>query len=286
MIRLRHIRHPIRSARSLYRQTQLRTSRWAVERRYRKIPREHREVCWCGGSLEAFEWHTSYGVCAKCACYVNRRPPTREGLDQLYSFDFYWHSLVRQHGQPVIEERAQNDRTDGRVDYWLGLIKSYGPSSGRVVEVGCAHGVLLAELSARGYDCVGLEPDPRTAQWTRQRTGLDVRAGFFPDESLPTCDLFLALDVIEHSPDPLGFLRAAGNLLNRGGIAIIQTPIDRYEFKPPFGERFADAFKEMEHLFLFTNGAMQKLGDRAGLQVKSMSERLWLHHEICVFVKS
>jgi len=153
------------------------------------------------------------------------------------------------------------------------------------VEVGCAHGVLLARLGAQGYHCVGVEPDVRTAEWTRRHTGLDVRAGFFPGVELPNCDLFLALDVIEHSPEPAGFMKAAAQLLTSGGVAIIQTPVDRYNYQPPFGERFEAAFDDLEHLYLFTDKAVRELARRSELEIVTLSERLWLHHEVCVFRK-
>ena len=156
-----------------------------AERLFRDIRRDERDRCWCGGELLPFKWHHSYGVCAKCGCYVNRHPPLSEELKRLYSFDLYWHTRQKLKGHPAIEHRPINDRSDGRVGYWLGLIQRYGPSAGQVVEVGCGHGVLLAELKARGYECVGIEPDELTAEWTKQNMGLDVRPGFFPGVELP-----------------------------------------------------------------------------------------------------
>jgi hypothetical protein len=69
------------------------------------------------------------------------------------------------------------------------------------------------------------------------------------------------------------------------GIAIIQTPIERYGYKPPFGEKFGDAFDDVEHLFLFSDKAIRMLAAKADLEVVSASERLALHHETCVLRK-
>ncbi|MHB0870860.1 MAG: class I SAM-dependent methyltransferase [Chloroflexota bacterium] len=188
-------------------------------------------------------------------------------------------------GYPPIELRTQNDLADGRVGYWLNLVDRFGPRRGRVIEVGCAHGALLAKLRSHGYECIGVEPDPETAEWVRNDKGLDIRAGLFPDVELPNCDLFLAFDVWEHGPDPLAFLQGASKLLNAGGIAIIQTPIDRYRTEPPFGDKFRPAFEDTEHLFLFTDTAVERLAERSGLVVVDATERLWLHHEVCVLAK-
>jgi len=203
----------------------------------------------------------------------------------LYSFDLYWHARQQLKGHPTIENRYKNDLGDGRVAFWLQLISQFGPSKGCVIEVGCAHGVLLAELNARGYECIGVEPDKKTAEWTRASVGVEVVHGFFPEVELPQCDLFLAFDVLEHSPNPEAFLKGASRLLRPKGIAIIQTPIERYGFEPPFGDRFNAAFDDIEHLFLFTDHTMGELARRAGLRILSSTERLWLHHEICILTK-
>jgi len=174
MIRLRHILHPIASAKSLYHRVSSFVYKRLAERQFRHIRRGQRDQCWCGGELLPFKWHRSYGVCAKCGCYVNCRPPLPEDLKLLYSFDLYWHDRQRLKGHPNIEARSMYDRSDGRVGYWLGLIEQYGPSYGTVIEVGCAHGVLIAELKVRGYECIGVEPDMRTAEWVKKNIDLNV----------------------------------------------------------------------------------------------------------------
>lgn len=283
MVRLQHFLHPIDSSRALCRVASKMVFASLVERRLRRIPRGQRERCWCGGELLSFKWHSSYGVCAQCGCYVNRRPPI--DLQSFYSSELYWNLIQKSYGYPPIGSRGEQYRKDGRLSCWLQTVERYGPTSGRVIEVGCAPGVLLAELKARGYECMGVEPDQKTASWIRENVGIDVQAGLFPGIQLPSCDLFLAFDVIEHSPSPDQFMLEIARLLNPGGVAIIQTPIERYGYEPPFGEAFQSAFKEFEHLFLFTNRAIEELAQRSGLVIASLDERLWLHHEICVFRK-
>ncbi len=283
--RLRHLRHPVAAVHSLIDRLRLIARRRAVEHQFRGLKRDVRSQCWCGGSLLPFRWHRGYGVCERCGTYVNRKPPMREELRRIYSFESYWHTRQHLKGYPDISGRTANDLVDGRLDYWLTLISRYSRPPGTAVEIGCAHGILLGRLHDLGYHCVGVEPDPETAEWTRNATGLDVRSGLFPDVVMPSCKLFLAFDVLEHSPDPVGFLSEASRILDRGGTAVIQTPIDRYDFQPPFGERFKPAFDDVEHLFLFTDRAMEELAARSHLKIVNRKERLWLHHEICIFSK-
>ena len=288
MIRPRHILHPICSAKSLYRRASICVYRRLAERRFRNIRRGQRDRCWCGGQLLPFKWHPSYGVCAECGCYVNTRPPLRDEFKKIYSKECYWGIVSRLRGWPTLQHRGALYRADGRLDHWLGLIERYGPPQGSVIEIGCAPGVLLAELQRRGYRCIGVEAETKVAQWMRSNVNLDVRVAIFPDPelSLPNCDLFLAFDVLEHVPCPEEFMRQAACLLNPGGIAVIQTPIDRYDYQPPLGKDVPVVFDDTEHLFILVDRAMQELGARTGLQVVSLNEKPWhIGHELCVYKK-
>ncbi len=268
MVRLRldHFLHPRRSLQSLRYRIVFSLSRWWAEHKI-GLRRGRNDHCWCGGALRNFEWHRSYGVCVDCGCYVNRRPPLPTEIAKVYSFSHYWHDRQRMLGFPTIENRASQDSLDGRLERWLAVVETYCPTKGRVTEIGCAHGALLAELSRRGYTCIGVEVDAQSAEWTRDATGLDIRAGIFPGIALPQCDLFMAFDVIEHSNQPEQFLSEGMRLLAPGGIAIIQTPTDRHESAPPFSDRLTTLFDDVEHLYIFTCESMRKLAQVAGLKV-------------------
>lgn len=284
MIRLSHVLHPILSAKTLHDRLSRFVYKCYGNRQFLSIARSERDRCWCGGELLAFNWHPSYGVCAECGCYVNQRPPLTGELNRLYSFDLYWRTRQQVKGHPTIEQRSVNDRSDGRVEYWLGLIERYTRPAGLVVEVGCAHGVLLVELMTRGYECIGVEPDRRTTDWVRENMGVDVRPGFFPYVELPKCDLFLAFDVIEHSPVPEAFMKGAAQLLNSGGVVIIQTPIHSPDHQPPFRYMLDKVFDDLEHMYIFSTESIRRLGETAALEV--IAEDSWrLAHEIVVFRK-
>ena len=206
-------------------------------------------------------------MCARCGCYVNRRPTLPEELNRLYSFNRYWHTRQRLKGHPVIEQRKGHDLGDGRVDRWLSVIEQHAPPEGQAIEVGCAHGVLLAELKRRGYDCIGVEVDEQTVAWAQEDVNVEMRVGLFPMVELPRCDLFLSFDVIEHSLCPEEFLRGAARLLTPEGVAIIQTPIDRHQSEPPFADVFHSIFDDLEHNFIFSRKSIHKLAETAELEI-------------------
>jgi len=214
---------------------------------------------------------------------VNKKPVI--DLNMLYDSHFYWHITQKYYGYPSIETRAELYRKDGRLSYWLQLIERYCPPQGTVIEVGCAPGVLLADLKSRGYKCFGVEPDRKTAEWIQDKMQVDVLSGIFPDVSLPNCDIFLAFDVLEHSMFPDLFMEKASQLLNDKGIAIIQAPVERYGYEPPLGERFKQIFNDVEHLFIFTQKSMKMLATKSCLEIINEADRLWLSHEVTIFKK-
>ena len=56
----------------------------------------------------------------------------------------------------------------------LDLIGAHVPA-GRLLDVGCGHGLLLDEARKRGYETVGLELSREAARYARETLGLDVR---------------------------------------------------------------------------------------------------------------
>lgn len=268
---VRHVLHPIRSMRSA-----VRRGRQAIAAlRTLSIRRETRNACWCGGALgpigKPARYRANYRVCQTCGCYVNVRPPKPSELSRLYAFDLYWHGVQTLMGFPTIEQRTEHDLADGRVRYWIDVVGRFAPPAGHAIEVGCAHGVLLAALKEQGYRCTGVEPDSRTAKWTTEHTGVPVKVGFFPGPELDPCDVFLAFDVIEHTPEPLAFLRGARDLLRPGGVVVIQTPIERHNLANPFSDR-PDFFDDLQHLYLFSEASFMRLARDARLSVIGMED--------------
>ena len=231
----------------------------------------------------------SYWVCQDCGTYVLLNPFDPAHLRKLYSLDTFWRAKPRSRAIPDIEKRGQLYRNDGRLAFWLSIIEQWKPTGNRVVEIGCAPGILLQELSNQGYDCTGVELSRDVANWVHKHTGLQVITGRFPDIDLPTCDLFLALDVLEHCYEPVAFMNRVYEVLACGGVAIIQSPIVRpeegYDTTKPFGNDFKRMFDEKEHVFIHSSTSIRRLAKLAGLGILSDQLKWRTGHEIVVFKK-
>lgn len=241
--------------------------------------------CWCGGGLQSVFFHPDYCRCKECGTYISNYHHNAESYKEFYGFQNYWIDWQKKKGCPIIYHRIENDIQDGRVDYWINMIKKYAPQKGLAIEVGCAHGILLKRLEEQNWKTLGVEVSEEVAKWTQKTLGIEVMSGIFPNISLPQCDLFLAMDVIEHSTDPMAFVRKIYDVLNHNGIAIIQAPLDQEVDYPPFQPRVDAVFDHMEHLHLFTRNSIARLFSQQSFQVMANYESWRLGHEIIVVKK-
>jgi SAM-dependent methyltransferase len=151
--------------------------------------------------------------CRDCGTVHQPALPEGEELHELYremSDDSY-----------LLEEEGRR-RTARRL---LDLLGAHSPR-GRLLEVGCGHGLLLDEARLRGYDVEGLELSVQAARYARETLGLPVRETTLEDAELERgrYDGVLAVDLLEHLDDPVAALELMCTLLAPGGALLIVTP--------------------------------------------------------------
>ncbi len=244
---------------------------------------ETAERCWCGGRSDTPSPNSSeYRVCPRCGAHFAKRRLKPDCIGKFYSYEGYWQQRQQSKLHPTLWERQRLLEADGRVQCWIDHIERHtGEVRGTAVEVGCAEGTLLLHLRTLGWQTVGLEPDAETAAGVNARTGLDVRAGVFPDVAAPTCDLFVACDVLEHVPDPLRFLQAAREALRPGGILFLQLPLIERE-NPDFGHMTDKVFDSQEHVFIYSRSALATLLETAEFEVLENGSAWRRAHEIVI----
>ena len=95
---------------------------------------------------------------------------------------------------------------------------------GSVLDVGCGDGLFFDRLGEFGT-VEGVEPDGQLVTEEGRRRGQIHPCPF--DESFrpgKTYSLIVMLDVLEHLPDPVGAVRHALSLLERGGTLFVTVP--------------------------------------------------------------
>lgn len=194
--------------------------------------------------------------------------PTDEELKHFYEQEFY------QHERPNYFKETKEDLL-----WWMATYNNYYEllerrTKGRkILDIGSGPGHFLACGKKRGWKTVGIEPSATAANYSNSR-GLTTHNGFFTYGSakkLGTFDVVHAALVLEHVPDPIGFIGDMKKMLKKNGLVAIFCPNDysplqnilrtEHNFKPWW-------VVPKHHLNYFTIESMQRLLVRLGFTIE------------------
>ena len=157
-----------------------------------------------------------------------------------------------------------------REDVYWGVREALRPllTSGgrpRILEIGSGMGYLTYALSRAGCDVVGIDHSAEAVAKATATFGPLYRVA--PAESLSASDLggfdaVVSTEVIEHLPDPYGFVRDAAKLLGPGGVLVLTTPnMDLYPRHLAWHTDPAPV-----HLWWFSKTSLRRIAWDCGLQ--------------------
>lgn len=139
------------------------------------------------------------------------------------------------------------------------------PPGACILEAGCGPGGNLAMLAEFGA-VTAFEPNETARRVATQRTGLPVRGGTLPDDSLfppGSFDLVAAFDVIEHIEDDAGAVRSLALLLRPGAPFVMTVPA--------YSWLWSAHDERHHHKRRYTRKAVRRLVEGAGLAVEKCS---------------
>jgi SAM-dependent methyltransferase len=98
--------------------------------------------------------------------------------------------------------------------------------AGRVLDVGCGPGHLLAEFKSLGWEVLGTEATEHAATIARGRHGVQVRVGDLRELALPAAhfDAVVSWHTLEHMARPDDVLDEIARLLKPGGVLLVSVP--------------------------------------------------------------
>ena len=97
---------------------------------------------------------------------------------------------------------------------------------GRLLDVGCASGLLVHQALQTGWEATGVEISPLACRRAKEEFGLDLFQGELAEACFPEAafDVVTFVDVLDHLDDPLGQLREAYRVLKPGGLLVVRVP--------------------------------------------------------------
>ncbi|NUN97709.1 MAG: class I SAM-dependent methyltransferase [Candidatus Omnitrophica bacterium] len=148
---------------------------------------------------------------------------------------------------------------------------SGAPGRGTLLEIGCGAGGLLTLLHAQGWTVEGIEPSGPLHAHARARLPAEVR--IHPcamEEAEPRLvhrpyQAVVALDVIEHLPDPFVLPTTAAEWLAPGGLLFLQTPNARSIRRRLQGARWEQLAPE-EHFLIHSPRSLRLVLELCGFK--------------------
>ncbi len=158
-----------------------------------------------------------------------------------------------------------------RIDADFSVFWQSSKPGGRLLEVGCGSGAMLAQLKRRGWRVHGLDLDPSAVDAAKSR-GLRVDLGHLSEQAYPhaSFDVVVMSHVIEHVHDPRALLAEVRRVLAEGGQLVLLTPNNQSLWHRCFKASWM-SLDPPRHLHIFNVATMQRLIREVGYQQSTVS---------------
>jgi 2-polyprenyl-3-methyl-5-hydroxy-6-metoxy-1,4-benzoquinol methylase len=138
---------------------------------------------------------------------------------------------------------------------------------GRWLDVGCSNGPFVELAREHGMDAEGIDLSAVAVEAARARGVPAACATLDAWQPAERYDTITAFDVLEHTADPVDFLRAAHARLAPGGTIALTLPDQGSLSRRLMGRRWYFYMPE-EHLHLFNRRTLARLLGRTGFSIR------------------
>jgi SAM-dependent methyltransferase len=141
------------------------------------------------------------------------------------------------------------------------------PANGKILDIGCSIGLFMEVAQKSGFECVGLEPEPKSCDYALTR-GLDVRPDLFNDAGFPPAsfDAITLFGVLEHLSKPKEMLADIMKALKPGGVVMVIVP-NVYSIANGTLHSLARTFTGRNHLNYFSWATLTLLFTESGYEM-------------------
>ncbi len=145
------------------------------------------------------------------------------------------------------------------------LLKELG-AKGRLLDVGSACGFFIEAALENGFDAYGIEFSKEAVALAKPEIQKRITIGdvnLLREQGGELFDVVVAFDIIEHTQNPVEFLKEIGQILRPGGWLMLATPDTGHFLRYVMGSRWP-MLQPLQHTYLFSKTAMQLALETAG----------------------
>ncbi len=139
----------------------------------------------------------------------------------------------------------------------------------RVLDVGCGYGPNARAVQMRGAHWKGLDIDPKVCGFL-ERHDLPVFQGSleeFAESTSERFDVILMSQILEHTIEPIAFLRSAARCLAQGGHILLSCPNSDSRYRVRFGRAWLH-WHVPYHVVQWNPRSLSEAASRADLSVE------------------
>jgi SAM-dependent methyltransferase len=212
-------------------------------------------VLYQGGAFAPF----AVRVCRVCGMQYLSPRPSEQAMLAVYAADYFGPSAAA-----YADYAAQELSLRATFRRLLRTLAARSATGGALLEIGCAHGLLLDEARPWFTRRVGTEYSGQAAARAASRADAVHVGGLDAVPAGETFDCVIATQVIEHAYHPRAFVRDVIERLRPGGRLVVATPDAGSAWRRLMGRRWP-SFKVPEHVSYFERRTLARILTDAGV---------------------
>lgn len=213
----------------------------------------HSECLFCGNTkFKHFDAVENWNIekCCKCGYTFTNPRPTLEELPKFYDFNYF--KDERHYKKFFNEDGSLRQDSD---DYYnrIKIIESNVAKRGKILELGAAYGDFLVKLRDRGWETYGVEISEDAVKIAKEKNNINIFNGTLETfETNEKFDVICMFQTLEHLANPKYIIEKSYQLLNPGGVIVIEVPnVNSFDLKINF-ERKRLSYDLPRHLSHFS----------------------------------